>query len=868
MSTPIKFQTSVPFPIVIISILHSKGDVVEKFQPIFKYKYVDFEEKDEEAPPIPVDRIGTFESPLEGEIDDINIRINQKIDDGEMRLFSVKESCTHTVQYEGLCALCGKAIKDEKNYTGYTFEDRATISMSYDNRGLKISLDEATKLEETSTTRLSKEKKLILVVDLDQTVIHATVDPTVGEWQSSSSNPNYNAVKDVEIFTLVEEPILPLNWMGPKILPSKCTYYVKVRPGLKEFLEEITKFYELHIYTMATRNYALSIAKIIDPDGKYFGDRILSRDESGSLTHKNLKRLFPVDQSMVVIIDDRGDVWQWESNLIKVIPYDFFVGIGDINSSFLPKKNGQLTGPGRGRKSIARLEAMEENEKEKEEKAEEGKEVDISPVDRIIELAGGEGNRDLLIEQSISRNHSIEQQMIDRPLARLQHDLEMLHRAGEGNGTAASIHPARTTTDPEKGTETLNTVESTNENGTAIEKESVSPGSEEPKKDGDKSEESGDRSDSVTPPPTKDTHKLSTVNSQESLDDEDDNLLYDDDTELFSLKKVLINIHGEYYKMLEKYEESGHERKSRRRRTENGSTVAIPKPDLTHIIPEMKSKCLTGIVILFSGIIPIGLKIETADIVIWCKQFGVQVVTEVYPHVTHVVCRDPTNGGGPTFKARVAKKMLPHVKIVNPDWLFACLSRWTQVDETEYLIGEQEDGWKVNEKDIANYQKALERLRVKVEEYNLDDANQEVDDFLADTSDDEADDADEVDEIEAIADETKADIDFETESHEFGESNDSNFGDSNTSNILPDISTNSEDTQPSAEPDSSIKKRVHEDDSNGVEWKRQKNGYQAEADDESGEKVDGEAEGNAEMSSEELDELEKELLDGFDDLED
>ena len=44
--------------------------------------------------------------------------------------------------------------------------------------------------------------------------------------------------------------------------------------------------YEMHIYTMATRNYALSIAKIIDPDGKYFGDRILSRDESGSLTHK------------------------------------------------------------------------------------------------------------------------------------------------------------------------------------------------------------------------------------------------------------------------------------------------------------------------------------------------------------------------------------------------------------------------------------------------------------------------------------------------------------------------------------------------------------------------------------------------------
>jgi len=28
----------------------------------------------------------------------------------------------------------------------------------------------------------------------------------------------------------------------------------------------------------------------------------------------------------------------WQPNLVKVMPYDFFVGIGDINSSFLPKQ--------------------------------------------------------------------------------------------------------------------------------------------------------------------------------------------------------------------------------------------------------------------------------------------------------------------------------------------------------------------------------------------------------------------------------------------------------------------------------------------------------------------------------------------------
>lgn len=59
---------------------------------------------------------------------------------------------------------------------------------------------------------------------------------------------------------------------------------------------------------------------------------------------------------MVVIIDDRADVWDRSPNLVKVIPCqffadtiehcrlmrsrpdEFFVGIGDINAAFLPKR--------------------------------------------------------------------------------------------------------------------------------------------------------------------------------------------------------------------------------------------------------------------------------------------------------------------------------------------------------------------------------------------------------------------------------------------------------------------------------------------------------------------------------------------------
>lgn len=42
---------------------------------------------------------------------------------------------------------------------------------------------------------------------------------------------------------------------------------------------------------------------------------------------KNLKRLFPTDQSMVVVIDDRWEVWSHGPNLVKVVPCMFFCAL-------------------------------------------------------------------------------------------------------------------------------------------------------------------------------------------------------------------------------------------------------------------------------------------------------------------------------------------------------------------------------------------------------------------------------------------------------------------------------------------------------------------------------------------------------------
>lgn len=744
--TSVSLPASAPFPVTVTAIACRPGETVSRYAVLLKYRYWDYQEdpnsKEENPPKIRVERIGLFESPIEGEITLMDVNVGEEITHSGIEVCSIREPCTHDVQYGGLCALCGKAVEDEKDYTGYNYEDRATIAMSHDNTGLRISYDEATKIEHNATERLAKEKKLILVVDLDQTVIHATVDPTVGEWQKDPQNPNYPFVKDVQSFCLEEEPIVPPGWMGPRPGPTKCWYYVKLRPGLKEFLANVAERYELHIYTMATRNYALAIANIIDPKGIYFGDRILSRDESGSLTHKNLKRLFPVDQLMVVIIDDRGDVWQWDPNLIKVVPYDFFVGIGDINSSFLPKKNGQLVGPTKNRKSLARLEEAMGDDKKDEKPAEiddrlqnstqdsemddgsdsepgssqskaeeEDQPTDLgknglessatpnsrssspdetgdsdshdsdsessSPVDRLVELGGGENNKNLLLEQLISRTQNLEQQQHDRPLAKLQDKMDKI------------AHDHEDSSEPDK-------------------------------------------------------------------EEEEEHILYDDDAELITLEKALDYIHEQYFKAYDSFQKN----------------EALGRPDLTTIIPRLKLDCLNGVVVLLSGILPLGMNMNNADIVIWCRQFGMKVVNEVLPEITHVVCRDPNASymkTGLTLKVRIAKKTVPGVKVVNPDWLFACLSLWKPVAESDYLIELPEQDWYVSENDVTKYQTALgsqqERDQARsaaadsrprqgslssIDDYDFNEADAEVDDFLAGISDDD----EEGDDFEAEGDES------------------------------------------------------------------------------------------------------------------
>ncbi|KAK2858359.1 hypothetical protein FQN49_004816, partial [Arthroderma sp. PD_2] len=615
----LKLSASLYYPITVTELLKKTGDEVNQGDGLFAYFYrTTVTEGDGLGNKVDVVRMfpTRFESTVDGTLMEWKVRKGQVIE-APITIAEIDEPCAHEVQFGGMCANCGKDMTHASYNTDVLDSQRAPIRMVHDNSALTVSEGEATRVEEDAKRRLLSSRRLSLVVDLDQTIIHATVDPTVAEWQQDKDNPNHDAVKDVRCFQLVDD--------GPGM--RGCWYYIKLRPGLEEFLKIISSLYELHIYTMGTRAYAQNVANIVDPDRKIFGDRILSRDESGSLTAKNLHRLFPVDTKMVVIIDDRGDVWKWSENLIKVTPYDFFVGIGDINSSFLPKKQELKAKPKPGSKVKKLIPAASEgtakpevngSKPETAEAAESAsKASEVSTLEQLVTMGGGD-NPVLLQEQASQQEEEIAHQVEERPLLQKQKLLDAEDEAAETQQIA--------------------------ENG----------------------ESSSDE-------------------SQDSIKHHRHHLLEDNDGELPLLQERLRLIHQHFF---DEYD--------RKRTQALGGRVSALKgqrapakdkavdlqivPDVKILMPHIKRAALESVVLVFSGVLPLGTDTQNADISLWAKSFGATITSKINSRTTHLVA-----GRNRTAKVREATRY-PKLKIVTVQWLVECMTQWKRLDEEPYLV--------------------------------------------------------------------------------------------------------------------------------------------------------------------------------------
>lgn len=159
------------------------------------------------------------------------------------------DECPHSIVIKQMCANCGLVvIKQQSHVSG----------LVHNQPGLRVSMEEALSLGRQDLASLIKRKKLVLLVDLDHTLIHTTNEPVRSD------------AKDVMRYQLASSE------RRSHIIP---VYATKLRPGCAQFLDEMSKYYELHVATFGERNYALKITEMMDPKHKYFHDRILSRNE-------------------------------------------------------------------------------------------------------------------------------------------------------------------------------------------------------------------------------------------------------------------------------------------------------------------------------------------------------------------------------------------------------------------------------------------------------------------------------------------------------------------------------------------------------------------------------------------------------------
>ncbi|XP_019163218.1 PREDICTED: RNA polymerase II C-terminal domain phosphatase-like 4 isoform X2 [Ipomoea nil] len=215
---------------------------------------------------------------------------------GEPAETSVKmNTCTHPGVIGGMCIRCGQLVDDESG-----------VSFGYIHKNLKLTYDEVARLREKDLKNLLQHKKLYLVLDLDHTVLNSTRISDISAEEEYLKDTLPDALKS-SLFRL-----------------DRIHMMTKLRPFVNNFLKEASDLFEMYIYTMGERPYALEMAKLLDPRDVYFHSRVIAQGDSTQRHQKGLDIVLG-QESSVLILDDTEVVWgKHKENLILMDRYHFF----------------------------------------------------------------------------------------------------------------------------------------------------------------------------------------------------------------------------------------------------------------------------------------------------------------------------------------------------------------------------------------------------------------------------------------------------------------------------------------------------------------------------------------------------------------
>ena len=273
------------------------------------------------------------------------------------------EYCTHAIIFSGLCSICAANMSHLPPRTRALWESthsggegsgagargrKRGRSANEDGGGgagasllptgmrsyavrqgyeLAVADAHAAVADESALSRLRARRKLSLLLDLDHTLVHTTDSARAAELFGEVVGGCGGGVRaDVAPVPPPADGFSRTDIFHFSDDAHATRYFVKMRPGLREFLAAASALYELHVDTAATRAYALAVVAHLDPTGALFGDRIVSRCDVGKFEHKRVQWAHRSlrDDSMSVIVDDTVAVWKGSRCLVSIEPYIFW----------------------------------------------------------------------------------------------------------------------------------------------------------------------------------------------------------------------------------------------------------------------------------------------------------------------------------------------------------------------------------------------------------------------------------------------------------------------------------------------------------------------------------------------------------------
>ncbi|XVF25589.1 hypothetical protein REPUB_Repub13aG0225000 [Reevesia pubescens] len=143
---------------------------------------------------------------------------------------------------------------------------------------------------------LISESKKTIFLDLDETLVHSSPDPPP------------------KMYDFVVKPNIEGRVMN---------FYVLKRPGVDFFLEEISKRYEVVVFTAGLKQYASQVLDKLDPKGLLISYR-LYRNSCKEVEGKFVKDLSEMgrDLGKVVIVDDNPNAYSLQpENAVPIRPF-------------------------------------------------------------------------------------------------------------------------------------------------------------------------------------------------------------------------------------------------------------------------------------------------------------------------------------------------------------------------------------------------------------------------------------------------------------------------------------------------------------------------------------------------------------------